>query len=54
MVDDDAVIARLVAKMLERVGYDGVHVTSPAQVPEMLAMAEPPFDLLITDQAMPG
>jgi DNA-binding NtrC family response regulator len=54
VVDDDAVIARLVAKMLERVGYGVVHVTSPADVPEMLATAEVPFDLLITDQTMPG
>jgi CheY-like chemotaxis protein len=54
VVDDDPVIARLVAKILERVGYDVLHLTSPQEVLEMLAMTEPPFDLVITDQTMPG
>jgi PAS domain S-box-containing protein len=54
VVDDDAVIAQLFARVLTRVGYDVAQATVSSQVPAMLAEAEPPFDLLITDQTMPG
>jgi signal transduction histidine kinase/ActR/RegA family two-component response regulator len=54
VVDDDAVIARLVARVLQRQGYEVVPTTSPTEVGGMLANAERPFDLVITDQTMPG
>jgi len=54
VVDDDAAIALLVARSLERQGYEAVHTTAPDEVLGMLATAEPPFDLVITDQTMPG
>jgi PAS domain S-box-containing protein len=54
VVDDDAVIARLLARVLTRAGYDVVQATVSSEVPAMLAEAEPPFDLIITDQTMPG
>lgn len=54
VVDDDAVIAQLLARVLRRAGYDVVQATVSSHVPAMLAEAEPPFDLLVTDQTMPG
>jgi CheY-like chemotaxis protein len=54
VVDDDAVIAKLLARVLARVGYHVVQTTVSSDVPAMLAAAEPTFDLLITDQTMPG
>ena len=54
VVDDDAVIAQLLARVLTRAGYDVVQATVSSEVPAMLAEAEPPFDLIITDQTMPG
>jgi two-component system cell cycle sensor histidine kinase/response regulator CckA len=54
VVDDDAVIAKLLARVLSRAGYDVVQATVSLEVPAMMAEANPPFDLLITDQTMPG
>ena len=54
VVDDDAVIAQLLARVLARVGYNVVQATVSSDVPAILAEAEPPFDLIITDQTMPG
>ncbi|HWL41003.1 MAG TPA: ATP-binding protein [Gemmatimonadaceae bacterium] len=54
IVDDDAVIAQVVARVLSRSGYDVAQATAASQVMTMLAEAEPPFDLVITDQTMPG
>jgi len=54
VVDDDAVIAKLLARVLTRAGYDVVEATVSLDVPAMLAEADPPFDLVITDQTMPG
>ena len=54
VVDDDKVIAQLLARVLTRAGYDVVQATVSSEVPAMLAEAEPPFDLIITDQTMPG
>jgi PAS domain S-box-containing protein len=54
VVDDDAVIAKLLARVLTRAGYDVVQTTVPSHVPAMLVEADPPFDLVITDQTMPG
>ncbi len=54
VVDDDAVIAQFVARVLMRAGYDVVQATAPLEVPAMLAEAEPSFDLVITDHTMPG
>jgi PAS domain S-box-containing protein len=54
VVDDDPVIAKLLARVLARVGYHVVQTSVSSDVPAMLAAAEPTFDLLITDQTMPG
>jgi PAS domain S-box-containing protein len=54
VVDDDGVVAKLLARVLTRAGYDVVQATVSSDVPPMLAEADPPFDLLITDQTMPG
>lgn len=54
VVDDDAVIAKIVARVLTRAGYDVVQATVSSAVLAMLAEADPPFDLVITDQTMPG
>jgi PAS domain S-box-containing protein len=54
VVDDDAVVARLVGRILERLGYEAVTTTLPLEVPAMLAGADRAFDLVITDRTMPG
>ena len=54
VVDDDAVITQLLARVLTRAGYDIVQATVSSEVLRTLADAEPPFDLVITDQTMPG
>jgi PAS domain S-box-containing protein len=54
VVDDDAVIVQLLGRVLSRAGYDVVQTTGSSNVLAMLAEAEPPFDLMITDQTMPG
>jgi PAS domain S-box-containing protein len=54
VVDDDAVVGRLVGRVLERVGYRVTLTTAPADALELVLRGEGPFDLLITDQTMPG
>ncbi|HYD53801.1 MAG TPA: ATP-binding protein [Gemmatimonadaceae bacterium] len=54
VVDDDPVIARLVARILESAGFDAESTTTPRDVPRRLTAADTPFDLVITDLTMPG
>ena len=54
VVDDDEVVGRLVARVLERVGYRVTLTMVPAEALELALRGDEPFDLLITDQTMPG
>ncbi|HEY4030921.1 MAG TPA: response regulator [Caulobacteraceae bacterium] len=51
-IDDDAALARLVAKALDRGGYDMVHAPSGAAGLERLSRE--PFDAVTLDHHMPG
>jgi len=53
VVDDDEVVARLVGRALERVGYHASCAAHPAEALERMQAGDR-FDLLITDQTMPG
>ena len=52
LVDDEAVVARSVAKLIERLGYRVTVAESGAAALEAAAAVK--FDLVLTDQTMPG
>lgn len=52
LVDDDAMVARVVASYLRRGGVEVVEAGSPGKALELLAERE--FDLVISDMIMPG
>ncbi len=51
VVDDEAAIVAVAVEALRASGYDAVGVHQP---PDALAMADEPFDVLVTDFRMPG
>lgn len=53
VVDDDIIISMNTAALLEELGYEAVEANSGAEALERLR-SDPEFDLLLTDQAMPG
>ena len=53
-VDDDKVIAKMVERMLATLGYRAVVCTDPDEALRLVAATPDRFDILITDQAMPG
>jgi len=53
-VDDEESLARFGGEMLESLGYFPVVRKNPAEALEAFRIAPQRFDLLITDQAMPG
>lgn len=53
VVDDDVIILMHTASMLDDLGHTAVEAGSGAEALGLLQQQEP-FDLLITDQAMPG
>jgi len=53
-VDDDAAIARFLARWLGRQGYQAVAVSEPEAAVELLLGTPRPVHALITDQTMPG
>jgi CheY-like chemotaxis protein len=54
VVDDEAMISNLTARVLTRLGYQVTTATSPAEALGIIAKREQSLDLLITDQSMPG
>ena len=52
VVDDQEIICELIAEYLQCDGHEAVFSTDPRQALEMFAAD--PFDLVITDQSMPG
>ena len=53
VVDDDPIVLSGTAAMLEDLGHAAIEAASAEQALELLR-AEPAFDLIITDHAMPG
>jgi CheY-like chemotaxis protein len=54
VVDDDPAIRRLVSSMLVLGGYQAVCAGGAAEALELLDQSAAPFDLVVTDVAMPG
>ncbi len=54
VVDDEPVIARLLKRMLESLGYKVQMATDPFEASRLLMKKGENFDLLITDMNMPG
>ncbi len=54
LVDDEPFLAYLWGHMLERIGYRVVRFTRGAEALEAFQAAPESFDLLVTDQTMPG
>jgi CheY-like chemotaxis protein len=53
-VDDEKMLIDIGEKMLERLGYRVVSRTSPVEALELFKAKHDHFDLVITDQTMPG
>jgi PAS domain S-box-containing protein len=54
VVDDEPMIASITARALARVGYDVTTATSPLDALGIVERGEKAFDLVITDETMPG
>ena len=54
LVDDEAPVAAMAAEMLGNLGYDVRAHTDSRQAAQAIAAGQVDFDLLITDQTMPG
>jgi CheY-like chemotaxis protein len=53
-VDDEMMLAGIGQQMLKRLGYDVVARTSPVEALELFKAKPDHFDLVVTDQTMPG
>lgn len=54
IVDDDIPVARLAARLVERLGYQVTVLHKPLVALERLRESPDEFDILITDHRMPG
>jgi PAS domain S-box-containing protein len=53
-VDDETMLAGIGQQMLKRLGYDVVARTSPIEALELFKAKPEHFDIVVTDQTMPG
>ncbi len=53
-IDDEAVLAEMGKSMLEKLGYRVESATNPKEALELFRNGGDPFDMVITDQTMPG
>jgi CheY-like chemotaxis protein len=53
-VDDEMMLAGIGQQMLKKLGYDVVARTSPVEALELFKAKPDHFDLVVTDQTMPG
>jgi PAS domain S-box-containing protein len=53
-VDDEMMLAGIAQQMLKKLGYDVVARTSPVEALELFKAKPGHFDLVVTDQTMPG
>jgi len=54
VVDDEEMVATMIARSLERLGYEVVCTTTPEEALEAFRENPDAFDIVITDQTMPG
>jgi signal transduction histidine kinase/CheY-like chemotaxis protein len=54
IVDDEKMLVAVVQQVLQHLGYDAVSRTSPIEALELFKAKPDHFDLVITDQTMPG
>lgn len=54
VVDDEAIICRLIESSLTPLGYEVVTTTSPEEAATMAKNQQTSFDMLLTDMVMPG
>jgi len=54
LVEDEALVRKATARLLEELGLEVLTASSPAAVPAVLAQARAPIALLISDVVMPG
>jgi signal transduction histidine kinase/CheY-like chemotaxis protein len=54
LVDDEQMLAEMVKKMLERLGYEVTARMSSQEALEVFAESPDQFDVVVTDQTMPG
>jgi PAS domain S-box-containing protein len=54
IVDDEKMLVAVVQQVLQHLGYDAVSRTSPLEALELFKAKPDHFDLVITDQTMPG
>ncbi len=54
LVDDEAMVVRVVARLLERAGFLVTVHTNPRQALEAIRADPQGFDVLLTDMTMPG
>ena len=54
VVDDEPVVALLIAKTLARAGFEATTRTSPFEALDLIRQDPGAFDLVLTDQTMPG
>jgi CheY-like chemotaxis protein len=53
LVDDEAMVVRVIARLLERSGFDVTVYTNPAEALSRLQAEPQAFDVLLTDMTMP-
>jgi CheY-like chemotaxis protein len=54
LVEDEAMVAAFMTELLEGWGFEVTHCGDPMEAEHRLASPGPPFDLVLTDQTMPG
>lgn len=54
LVEDDDVVARSLTRMLKVLGYESTHTTDGLKALQLFETSPDAFDLLLTDQIMPG
>jgi CheY-like chemotaxis protein len=54
LVEDDDTMRRIFADVLRDAGYDVVDVPAPRDALDRIAQQSPTFDLVITDNRLPG
>lgn len=54
VVDDEVMVATMIARSLERLGYEVVCTNTPEEALEAFTENPEAFDIVITDQTMPG
>ena len=54
LVEDEAMVAAFMAELLAGWGFDVTHCSDPLEAEDCLADTDSRFDIVLTDQTMPG